>query len=225
MKYNLAIAEDDVLILELLIGFLRSSEKFEQIFAFNNGGSFLNQVESIQDSINVILLDYRLGDTTAESVLSSLESKKIKVPVIILTSFYNMNMIGYMVKNGVAAYLPKNIQPKELIAIIEEVIEKGHYFAKDQFAYFRRSLPEDGIGKAEKSNEITKREIEIIYLLANQLTAKEIADKLCLSPKTVEGYKNNLFIKTGTRNVVGLVLFAVQNQLIEASAIDLNAML
>lgn len=223
MKFNLAIAEDDVLILELITGFLKSSGKFENIYSYNSGGSFLKGIEEIKEDVDVILLDYRLGDVTAESVLNGLENRGIKIPVIVLTSFYNLNLIGYMVKNGVGAYLPKNIQPKELISIIEEVVNKGHYFSKDQFAYFRQSFP-NGEGGGDRPVDISKREIEIIYLLANQLTAKEIADRLCLSPKTVEGYKNNLFIKTGTRNVVGLVMYAVQNQLIDADAIDLKAM-
>lgn len=222
MNYNLAIAEDDVLILELITGFLKSSGKFETIHSYNSGGSFLKGIEEIKDGIDVIILDYRLGDVTAESVLNGLENRGIKIPVIVLTSFYNLNLISYMVKNGVAAYLPKNIQPKELISIIEEVIDKGHYFSKDQFIYFRQSFP-GGEGGGDRPIDISKREVEIIYLLANQLTAKEIADRLCLSPKTVEGYKNNLFIKTGTRNVVGLVMYAVQNQLIDADAIDLKS--
>lgn len=66
------------------------------------------------------------------------------------------------------------------------------------------------------------KDIELIYLLAKQLTAKEISDKLYVSPKTVEGYKNSLFARTKTKTVVGLVLFAVRNGLININSLDFD---
>lgn len=90
---------------------------------------------------------------------------------------------------------------------------------REQFPFLKTSFSEENQNK--KGPELTRREVDVIYLLANQMTAKEIAEKLFLAPKTVEGYKNNLFVKTGTRSVVGLVLFAIQNGFIEAESIQL----
>lgn len=222
MGYKIAIVEDDKLILELITGFLKSSGKFEQIDNYNDGIGFLNAIEETQKELDVIILDFKLGDINAEMILKELHEKSVVVPVIILTSHYNQYLMGYMIRAGVAAYLPKNIKPDELITIVEQVIQKGHYISPEQFPYLKIAFSEDIPDFPKQVLDITEKDIEVIYLLANQLTAKEIADKLNVSPKTVEGYKNALFSKTSTKSVVGLVLFAVQNGIISADAVDLG---
>jgi len=215
---RIIIVEDDRLILELVTDFLIASGKFTAIIPFHTGTDFLEGIEKGL-AADLILLDFRLGDMKALDILSFLEKNKVMIPVMVLTSHYEEYLIGYMIKNGVAAYLPKNIPPSHLIEAIDEVIRKGHYIMKEQFPYLKTSFSE---GNQEKRKaDLTAREIDVIYLLANQMTAKEIAEKLFLAPKTVEGYKNNLFVKTGTRSVVGLVLFAIQNGFIEAESIQL----
>lgn len=222
MKYKIAIVEDDKLILVLLTSFLKSSGKFEEIDNFNDGKGFLHAIDEIQHHLHAIILDYKLGDINAEMILKELQLKEVKTPVIILTSHYNQYLMGYMIRAGAAAYLPKNIQPEELIIILEEVIQKGHYISSEQFPYLKIAFSEDTPNQSKQVMDLVERDIEVIYLLANQLTAREIGEKLNVSPKTVEGYKNVLFTKTGTKTVVGLIVFAIQNGLINASAVDLE---
>lgn len=222
MKYKIAIVEDDNLILVLLNNFLTASGKFEEIDNFNDGKSFLQAIDNIQHQLQAIILDFKLGDINAEMILKELQLKEVKTPVLILTSHYNQYLMGYMIRAGAAAYLPKNIQPDELIVILEEVIQKGHYISPEQFPYLKIAFSEDTLSQSKQVMDLVERDIEVIYLLANQLTAREIAEKLNVSPKTVEGYKNALFSKTGTKTVVGLIVFAIQNGLINASAVDLE---
>lgn len=222
MGYNIAIVEDDKLILELVSDFLKSTGKFKKIDNYSDGAGFLNAIEETHLELNAIVLDFKLGDTNAEMILKELCAKSVTVPVIILTSNYNQYLTGYMIRSGASAYLPKNIKPSELTSVIEEVIHKGHYISPEQFPYLKIAFSEDTPAHAKLVNDITEKEIEVIYLLANQLTAKQIADKLNVSPKTVEGYKNVLFSKSNTKSVVGLVLFAVRNRLISADVVDLG---
>ena len=222
MTYKIALVEDDKLILELLSTFLKSSGKFEKIDCFNDGLVFLNTIEETRKELDAIILDFKLGDLNAEMILKELQLKEVKTPVLILTSHYNQYLMGYMIRAGAAAYLPKNIQPEELIVMLEEVIQKGHYISPEQFPYLKIAFSEDTPNHSKQVMDLVERDIEVIYLLANQLTAREIAEKLNVSPKTVEGYKNALFSKTGTKSVVGLIVFAIQNGLINASAVDLE---
>lgn len=222
MKYKIAIVEDDKLILDLVSDFLKSSGKFDKISAYTDGTTFINAIDSLQQELDVIILDFRLGNMNAEMVLKELHEKEVRVPVIILTSHYNQYLLGYMIRAGASAYLPKNIKPAELLAVIEEVLQKGHYISSEQFPFLKIAFAGDDPEFAKHLPEVTEREIDVIYLLAKQLTAKEIADKLCVSPKTVEGYKNALFSKTGTKSVVGLVLFAAQNRWINIESVNLG---
>lgn len=222
MGYNIAIVEDDSLILELLAGFLKSSQKFDNIHTYNSGSEFLNAMKNGKQDLDVILLDFRLGEMDAEFVLEELQEQSIEIPSIILTSNYSQYLIGYMVRIGASAYLPKNIQPRELIVIMEEVIKKGHYISSEQFPFLKITFSEEAPNFSKQVLNFNNKDIELIYLLAKQLTAKEISDKLYVSPKTVEGYKNSLFARTKTKTVVGLVLFAVRNGLININSLDFD---
>lgn len=222
MIRRIAIVEDDKLILDLVTNFLKSSGKFDIVAKFSDGKEFLDQIEGIQDQLDIILLDYKLGKLNAELILKELNNLAVQTPAVILTSHYNQHLFGYMVRAGAAAYLPKNIEPSDLINILEQVIINGHYISAEQFPFLKNAFSEDTPNFSKQVLNITEKDIEVIYLLANQLTAKEIATKLFVSPKTVDGYKNSLFLKTKTKSVVGLVLYAIQNGIINPSAIELD---
>lgn len=222
MGYTITLVEDDELILELITNFLTSSGKFKKIDTYNDGAVFLRSVEHTWQELDAIVLDFKLGGMNADMILKELHEKNINIPVLILTSHYNEYLMGYMIKSGAAAYLPKTIKPDELLRIIEEVIQKGHYISPEQFHFLKTAFSDERFTASRQLLDITERDIDVIYLLANQLTAKEIAEKLYISPKTVEGYKNALFSKTGTKSIVGLVLYAIQNDLIDAESVDLG---
>ncbi|MNK31456.1 Response regulator UvrY [compost metagenome] len=219
---RIAILEDDPLVLDLITYFLKSTGKFKRIDAYNDEVTLLHSIEKTLEDLQVIILDLKSGGVSAETILRQLQEKSVQVPVIVLSSHYNEHLLGDMIRSGAGAYLPKNFKPHDLISVIEEVIEKGYYIGPDQFPYLKIGFIENALTPAKQVMDINERDIEIIYLLANQKTAKEIADKLCVSPKTIEGYKNTLFAKTKTKSVVGLVLFAIKNNIINAEAVDLE---
>lgn len=221
MGYRIAIVEDDKLILELVSGFLLNSESIDSVIPFFDGQTFLDTIDAIAQDLDALILDFRLGEYNAEMLLVEMQSRGIDIPTIILTSNYNQYLLGHMIRAGVAGYFPKNIKPDELLHVIHEVISKGHYISADQFPYLKIAFSDDPLSISKSKVDVSDRDIELIYLLATQLTAKEISDRLCVSPKTIEGYKNTLFVKTKTKNVVGLVVYAIQNGLISPDEIDL----
>lgn len=221
MGYKIAIVEDDKLILELVSGFLSSADSIESVIPFFDGQTFLDTIDSIANDLDALVLDFRLGELNADMILAEMQRKGINIPTIILTSNYNQYLLGHMIRAGVAGYFPKNIKPDELLHVIQEVITKGHYISADQFPFLKIAFSEDAPSSARAQIDISDRDVEVIYLLASQLTAKEISERLCVSPKTIEGYKNALFTKTKTKNVVGLVVYAIQNGLISPDDIDL----
>jgi DNA-binding NarL/FixJ family response regulator len=214
MKYKITLVEDDTLILELMTNFLNASVDFKVVHTFENGTSFQADLAVISRDTDLIILDFQLGDTTAEELMKQLKREFISIPVIVLTAHYNEALISYMVQMGVACYLPKYVKLAEFYLILKEVLMKGHYISKDQFPYLQEAIQHHRGEQISKQYDISTRELDIIYLLAKQCTAKEIGEKLFLATKTVENYKNTLFVKTETKNIVGLVLWAVQRKLI-----------
>ncbi|WP_286441457.1 MULTISPECIES: response regulator transcription factor [unclassified Myroides] len=214
MKHKITLVENDTLILELITDYLNASEHFEVNYSFENGASFYASFSAVCKNTDLIIMDFQLGDTTAEQVLALIQLEQIAIPVLVLTSNYNQSLVGYMIKLGVACYLPKHIKLTDFIRIVKEVLSKGHYISKEQFPYLKDSIYDSSSELTIKKYNISKRELDIIYLLAQQCTAKEIGERLFIAPKTVENYKNILFVKTGTKNIVGLVLWAIQQRIL-----------
>ena len=122
-----------------------------------------------------------------------------------------------MISLGAVAYLAKNSTPKLMLKTIKKVSEQGFYYDEQVLKFIH-----DGILHAtddiKKSNfdvtYFTKRENEILNLICKQYTTIEIAEKLFISPRTVEGHRNNLLTKTASKNIAGLVVYAIQNKLV-----------
>lgn len=140
------------------------------------------------------------------------------IKVMILSTFYKPSFIGYMIGLGVCAFLPKNITKNELNNAIESVHKNGIYFTENENRLIRFYLanPNQKPPVFNMTEEFSKRELEVLKLICEQNTNIEIADKLFISKRTVEAHRNKLLEKTGAKNTVGLVLFAIVNNLIHA---------
>ena len=141
-----------------------------------------------------------------------------ELKVVILSSHYRESFIGYMLKLKVNAFLPKNIDPDMLMDVIEKVHTMGLYFTPQQMQSLQEEL---STGKKpvapalHKDDELTPRELEVLKLICDQYTNAEIAEKLFISVRTVEGHRNKLLLKAGVKNTVGLVLFALFHNFID----------
>lgn len=214
MKYKITLVEGDTLIRELLTEFLNTSKDFEVSYSFASGWNLSESFLRLGSKMDLIIMDFQLGDKSIEHILERLKLEETPIPIVVLAAQYNPALIGYMLKLGVSCYLPKYIKLAEFVLLLHEVVKKGHYLDKEQFTHLKEAVYDDVVASTLKQFNISKREVDILYLLARQYTAKEIGKRLFISPKTVENYKSALFVKTGTKSVVGLVLWAIQKRVI-----------
>ncbi|CAA6813604.1 MAG: Two component LuxR family transcriptional regulator [uncultured Aureispira sp.] len=219
---NIAIVDDDQLVVQLLTGFLAKSTNplFNVSFTANSGNNFLEKLRSNpSDNLDIILLDLKMQDGDGFFVLEKLQKLTYSAKVILLTSYYKPAYIGQMMNLGAHAFLPKEIDKEELSSIIQETYIKGHYFSQEQLELLRTQITPKTLKipklQIEPKDTITPRELEVLQLVAQQNTTKEISNKLFITPKTVEAHKSNLLSKTGVRNTAGLVMFAIQHRLID----------
>ena len=121
-----------------------------------------------------------------------------------------------LVVEGVDGYLLKNADPEELELAIRMVMKNEFYFSSSLTSALLKNSGSKNVTQQNVVNLelFTERELQVLELICKELTAAEIADKLSLSVRTVEGYKSNLLTKSGTRNVAGLVIFAIKNHLV-----------
>ena len=122
-----------------------------------------------------------------------------------------------MMKAGASGYLLKNAEPEEIIDAIATVYEKGFYFNEHLSVTLIKQLVGPGSytdGAGQQNVDLNDREIEVLRLVCQEYSNQEIADKIFLSVRTVEGYRARLFEKTGSKNLVGLVIFAIKRGII-----------
>jgi DNA-binding NarL/FixJ family response regulator len=154
-------------------------------------------------------------------MLNGVEATKLinkefpSIKIIALTSYNTKSFIANMIEIGAASYIVKNSSPEEMITTINQVIEKGFYYNEEVLNVIQENLITNNRKNIFFEDIIlTKREREILELICYQNSTQQIADKLFISPRTVEGHRNNLLLKTDSQNSAGLVVFAIQNKIV-----------
>lgn len=220
-KIQLAIVDDEQLIVSLLKTFFQQKDQIEVIITAHSGEDFLTQLADSQILPDIVLLDLRMKEVDGIETSNILQEKYPSIKIIIVSSHYKGSFVGYMLKTGVNAFLPKGILPDQLFKIVKIVATTGHYFFPEQVATIRSQIiPQAPKPKISLEVNITSREKEILNLICQQHTAQEIADKLFIAKRTVEGHKNKLLSKFGVKNTAGLVIYAVKHKLIDIESMN-----
>jgi DNA-binding NarL/FixJ family response regulator len=214
-KIDLVITDDHKLFRKGLSSLLSDFEFIGNIYEASNGVELLELLQSVDSKPELILLDLQMPEM--DGITANKELKKIfpDIKVIILTMEDDAQLILHLIKQGVNGYLMKDADPDELAAAIKSVIEKDFYFSEDISQLIYRSLN----NKKKKSpglfiHKFTPREIQTLELICKEYTAAEIAEEMNLSVRTIEGYRSNLLDKSGAKNIAGLVVFALTNDLV-----------
>ncbi len=216
MQIKLGIVDDEVLVTKLLSDFLNGIEDLSVVLTAFNGVDLLKKLESDDGLPDIIISDLKMDEMDGVETAAQLKKRYPKIKIIVLSSYYKQSFLGYMMKAGVNAFLPKGIAPDVLLEAVRSTYSKGFFFLEEQIDVMRNQIttkaPKPKFTEEEK---LTKREHEVLELICQQFTTQEIADKLFISERTVEGHRNNLFLKTKVKNVAGLVIYAVQKNLID----------
>jgi DNA-binding NarL/FixJ family response regulator len=210
------ILVDDEVLFRKGISFLLEREKnIDVIFEASNGNELISFLKENGNHPYIIMMDLKMP------LLNGVEATKIirkdfsKVKIIALTSYDSKSFVANMIDVGVVSYLIKNATPQELLTTINEVATKGFYYND----YVMQVIHENAMltKKAKSrfdSNFLTNRELEVLQHICNQKNTVEIGELLFISPRTVEGHRNNLLLKTECKNSAGLVVYAIQNKIV-----------
>lgn len=165
------------------------------------------------EETDLILMDIEMPLMNGIEATRMVLEKYPHIKVIALTMYKEDAYIQSMIESGVKGFLIKNIRKDVLDRAIQAVYNGKTYYSEELWDYFTKSITKDD--KQEETNSYTKREMEVLALLAEGLSNKEIADRMFVSERTIVGHKSNLMAKTNTKNTVSLLAFAIRNGLIE----------
>jgi DNA-binding NarL/FixJ family response regulator len=217
---KIGIIEDQILFREGIKAILNQQDNFEVIFESADGFSVIEKLEKTAVIPDVLLVDLSLPPQNKKEysglhLTLALAEKFPDIKVLILSVHNDENFMSEMIKNGAHGYLVKDCDPSEIYEAIVAVFGKGSYINTRTFRAIQNSMMRKPKTNKSPMVRISPREEEILRLTCQQLTADEIAEKLFISVKTVNGHRNNLLVKTGSRNVTGLVTFAIKNNIVQ----------
>ena len=214
---HLALADDEALFRKGMKLLLEDYEGISVVLEAQDGEQLLQQLRQASTLPDVLLLDMKMPNLNGVETAKVLQENFSSIKIIVLSTYFSKAFIVNMIELGAGAYLPKNATPDEVVATIREVYNNGFSYNQAVLEVIRDNMLQKSKPKMPLSFgvEVTSREKEILQLICEEYTTGEIAEKLFISPRTVDGHRNNLLEKLGCKNVAGLVVYAIQHQLVK----------
>ncbi|MEN9744367.1 MAG: response regulator [Bacteroidota bacterium] len=212
---RVGIADDHKIFRKGVILSLRQYTNISFVMEAENGDDLLEQLKTNQPDI--ILLDLRMPGKDGIETTKEISKRYPNIKILIITMFEDERYVSHLMENGANGYLLKNSEPAEIKKAIMEAFVRGYYLSN----FVNRILLKKSSARMKNApslnNEIviSEREKEVVSLICREFTATEIAEKLSISPRTVESIKDRLMERFGLKNTAGLVFFAVKNELID----------
>jgi two-component system, NarL family, invasion response regulator UvrY len=214
-KRIVAIADDHKLLRNGLAGHIMTLEDYHVSFEADNGSDFISKLKTMGIP-DIALLDINMPGMDGYETALFLKKNHPEVKILALSMYDNEEAIIRMLKCGAKGYILKDIEPAEFKIALDSLSKKGFYYTDlvtSKMVHAINALDEPD-QKMKNLLTLTERETEFIKLACTEMTYKEIADKLFLSTRTVEGYRDDLFQKLNIRSRVGLVIYAIKNGIV-----------
>jgi DNA-binding NarL/FixJ family response regulator len=212
---TLAIADDEVLFRKGMKLILNGFEGIHVALEAENGLNLLAQLRSAEELPDILLLDLKMPEMNGIEVAKIIREEFPDVKIIVLSTHFSRAFVINMIELSAVAYLPKNSEPHVVVETIKAVYQNGFHYSDEVMTIIRENLLLKKKPKVAFSLQLTSREMEVLQLICEQYNAPEIAEKLFISPRTVDGHRNNLLLKMDCKNVAGLVVMALQQRLVD----------
>jgi DNA-binding NarL/FixJ family response regulator len=219
-KIKVLLTDDHKLIRDGIESMLLNTDDIEVIGSVSSGEESVNEVR--RNRPDVILMDVMMGGMTGIEATRWVKEFDPTVKVVLVTMEISKDYVSAGIKSGVDGYLPKDIDKETLLEAIRTVYKGGRFFNEaimklvfeDFYSHERLKSPDKKL-----PNDLTKREHEILGLVASGKSNKELAEALFISVKTVETHKTHILDKLGLKNTTELVKYAIKNNIISIDSL------
>jgi two-component system, NarL family, response regulator DegU len=211
---RIAIADDHALFRRGMVSLLKSIPDFEVVFEAANGQELVDNIPEIMP--DVVIMDLKMPVMDGIKATELIRNTWPSVNVIVISMHDEDQFVTHLMELGANGYILKDADPDEVELAIRTVLKEGYYYGPFlNRVMHRRFLDKSKKKDASFSNKIhfTERELEIIHFVCEGLTTAQIAEKVFLSHRTVDGHRTSIMDKLGVKNTAGVVVYAVKNQL------------
>jgi len=215
-KIKVAIADDQQLFRQGIISLLKEFDNIEIVFEAVDGKDLVSKMDKSAEKPDVILLDIEMPVMNGIEALKKIKSKGYDTKVIILTMHDEEEMVIHLIETGANGFLPKNEDIDNVVNAIIAVVD-GDYYFNDKFSkgMLKSLITDNHINPRFQDNQLNDIETEVAKLICEEFTNKEIAAKLNLSVRSVDGHRERILKKIGARNTAGIVMYAIKCKLVK----------
>jgi DNA-binding NarL/FixJ family response regulator len=212
---KVAIADDHKIFRKGVILSLRPFTNIKFVLEADNGDQLLEGVAASEP--DVVLMDLRMPGKDGIETTKILSKQYPNIHVIVLSMYEDDRFVSHMMENGASGYLLKNAEPQEIRRAVMDVHEKGYYLNNfvNRILLKKSHAKQKAVPSLNNEITLTERERDVLKFICMEFTAQEIAQKMDISPRTVEAIKDRLMERFGSKNTAGLVFFAVKNNLVD----------
>ena len=209
-RITLALVDDHQIVIDGLMSLLKGHEKFRFAFATTDSGEVVERI--VETPIDILLTDVMMPKLPGNQLAKQVRQKFPDVKILALSMSGQGDLVNEMIEDAdIAGYVLKNIGKQELVKALEKIAGGGIYFSEEVIGELERTSQRK---KQKEEAHLTAREVEIIRLIEKEYNNKAIAEELFISERTVETHRKNIFRKTNTNSVIGLVKYAYEHKLI-----------
>lgn len=210
---KILLVDDHEIIRDAIRIYFNENDQMELTSEASNGYEALELLEKNQ--YDLVLTDINMPVMDGLELMQEISAKYPDQKVLVLSMFSENIQIKQMIEYGANGYVLKNVNKSELFNAINQIVSGADYFSKEVYDVLIQNISKRAPKKRlSVDTSLSEREEEVLILITQELTNKEIADKLFISIRTVETHKRNLLERTGCKNVAGLVMYAVERNLV-----------
>ena len=209
-KITLALVDDHQIVIDGLMSLLKGHDKFRFAFATTDSSEVVQKLA--ETPVDILLTDVMMPKLPGNELAKKVKQHFPGVRILALSMSGQGDLVNEMINDAdISGYVLKNIGKQELIKALEKIASGGIYFSEEVIDELQRTSQHK---KQKEEAHLTDREIEIIRLIEKEYNNKQIAEELFISERTVETHRKNIFRKTNTNSVIGLVKYAYEHKLI-----------
>ncbi len=213
-RIRVCLVDDHKLLRKGMVELIDSLPGYVVVGDVDNGKDLISRLASMELP-EIILLDINMPEMNGYETALWLTKEHPQIRILALSMYDDERSIIRMIKSGAKGYILKDVEPKELAKAFDDIISKGYYHSDLVSHVLVSSIQGRGALEARTEPTLNDRELLFLKLACTELTYKEIADRMCLAPRTIDGYREALFEKLNVKSRVGLAMYAVRQGVVD----------